>query len=728
MAKKVSKTGKLLTSSIRSNKRQRVTQVAQDPEFKFSASTNSEYSNSDDESIDSLTGPDEGSESEEYEYERMHRTWKGVEDEGNGDVVEKLPIKTADGKVKRVVVAKPTNSKKRTLEDSEVNADDYDGTENENENENEDSELPEKDRIRLAKEGLSKLANELIEDPEENIGNLKQLLEYHSNKLARIKMLAIATELMVYKNTIPGYRIRPLTDVERVAKVSKEVKKLRHFEQSLVSGYKQYIESLNMYVQAMFKADTNSDKYKLGITALSCACGLLTSVSHFNFRTDLLNIVIQRLSRKRHMPMIIEKEQVGQSPDDAKFDLCTHTLIELVQDDMEGSVTLDTVQCITKMMKSRKYKVEEEVLNIFLHIKLLIELDALEFQKIESKREVKLKLKKKDRLHRTKKEKKRAKELKEIDEEMRRAEQAVSQEETEKFQSETLKIVFSTYIWILKGQVKQLMGAALEGLAKFAHLINSDLFGDLLEVLKELIRDRQLNKTANGELVINPKAIREALLCIVTAFALLSGQAGESIGLDLSFFITHLYALLIPLSQSPNLELSSKTLRLDDPLARQSDLESRRIEEKVNLSTEMEMVIKAFDAIFFNKHYKTVSFGTGTNNNLRMVAFAKRLCMTSLHLPDKSCFAALKILENLCVRYSGRAAAHGDGKEASGALAALFSTDDRVMNGVYKADVDEPELSNPAAATIYETFLLERHYSPRVREHAHRLPLRTIGR
>lgn len=259
---------------------------------------------------------------------------------------------------------------------------------------------------------------------------------------------------------------------------------------------------------------------------------------------------------------------------------------------------------------------------------------------------------------------------------------------------------------------------------RFAHLINADLFGDLLEVLKELVQDRQLDSTGDS---IKPGSIREGLLCIVTAFALLSGQAGESIGLDLSFFINYLYAILMPLSLSTDIEQSSKSLRLADPLLVQ---ETRSLSAKVNLSTEMEMVIKCFDAIFFNRHYKTVSFGTGTNNNQRMVAFAKRLTLTSLHYPEKSGFAAMKILENLCIKYSSQVGpkAAGDKDISSGALGALFSTEDRVMNGVYRADIDSPELSNPQAAYMWETFLLQKHYSPRVAATALKAPLRTIGR
>ncbi|KAK9374707.1 nucleolar complex-associated protein-domain-containing protein [Lipomyces chichibuensis] len=718
------------TTMARHAKKRKVSEPAEEPKLKFSSLSKATADKYEDDSDEDFDDEDielsSGSENEEQEYERRPREWRSdVESE---EIVEKLPIKTAGGGIKRVLVQKKELKKESEYEDGEDGEEQHVEEDEEEDEEEEEPELPERDMIRLAKEELSKLASELIEDPEENVSNLKKVFEYQSNKLLKIKQLALATQLAVYKDIIPGYRIRPLTDAEKAAKISKEVKKLRNFEQTLVLNYKQYVDSLSSYVKRLFKSDILSPSYKVGSTALSCACSLLVAVPHFNFRSELINIVAQRLGRRRNMAAGVDGLQATRTnADDAGFSKCIQTITVLFQDDETGTISLDAVQIITKMMKMRKFKVDEAVLNSFLHLRLLTELNVLDAQKRESLIDNRPKLKKKDRVHRTKRERKLAKEMKGIEEEMKKAEHAVSKEETARLQSETLKIVFATYLIILKERVNSLMGATLEGLAKFAHLINADLFGDLLEVLKELIRDRQMRSNEDGEIEIKIKIIREGLLCIVTAFALLSGQAGESIGLDLSFFITYLYGIIMPLSLSPNIEYSSKSLRLDDPL--QSDEIVGKHEEKVNLATEMEMVIKAFDAMFFNKHYKTVSFGTGTNNNLRMVAFAKRLSLAMLHFPDKSCYAAIKMLENLCIKYSGRSGGNGgDSKTGSGALTALFTTEDRVMNGVYRPEIDEPELSNPAAANIWETFLLAKHYSPRVAESARRLPLKTIGR
>lgn len=64
-----------------------------------------------------------------------------------------------------------------------------------------------------------------------------------------IKKLVLATQAAVYKDLIPGYRIRPLTEEEQKIKVSKDIKKQRQFEQSLVGNYQHYVEALTKFAR-----------------------------------------------------------------------------------------------------------------------------------------------------------------------------------------------------------------------------------------------------------------------------------------------------------------------------------------------------------------------------------------------------------------------------------------------------------------------------------------------
>jgi nucleolar complex protein 3 len=71
-----------------------------------------------------------------------------------------------------------------------------------------------------------------------------------------------------------------------------------------------------------------------------------------------------------------------------------------------------------------------------------------------------------------------------------------------------------------------LLPAALQGISKYAHLVNIDFFKDLMEVLKRLISPEleeadAVDETSGPD---DSRDIRQHLLCIATAFELLSGQ------------------------------------------------------------------------------------------------------------------------------------------------------------------------------------------------------------
>lgn len=170
--------------------------------------------------------------------------------------------------------------------------------------------------------------------------------------------------------------------------------------------------------------------------------------------------------------------------------------------------------------------------------------------------------------------------------------------------------------------------------------------------------------------------------------------------IDLTFFTSHLYATLLPLSLSPDLELSANSLRLPDPT---THLPPQR---RINVSTEIEMLLRALNSLFFSQSHSHLQKFT---TPIRLAAFAKRMATASLNMPEKSALAIVGLLSKLSAKHKRR-------------LQTLFSTEDVVGDGTYRIDVDEPEISNPFAATIWETALLKNHYSPKVAQAARELP------
>jgi nucleolar complex protein 3 len=622
----------------------------------------------------------------EQDYETRPRKGRKKEREST-----RLPIKTAEGVIHQAIIAEEVAAVESDLEW-------LGAEESENEAVNEIEEkptIPIRQQILEAKEEMAKIALMVTqEDPEEHVGAFKSLAQFGQSQNTTIKKLTLMTQLAVYKDVIPGYRIRPLSEEDMETKVSKEVRKLRAYEQALVGGYQSYIRELGKYALSAKGGSSRDGGLSLGSVAISCACALLVAVPHFNFRGDLLKILVGKLSTRKI---------------DADFIKCRETIETVFQVDEDGTPSLDAVSILTKMMKARGYRVDESVLNTFLHLRLLSEFSwkastnhidrpSKEDGWFEGK-----KLKEK-RVFRTKKERKLMKERKIIEKEMSQADATVSHEERDRMQSETLKLVFVTYFRILKMRSAHLMGAVLEGLARYAHLINQDFFGDLLEALKDLIGHAETGddlEETEEDAETERNLTREALLCIITAFALLEGQdaakAQATLSLDLSFFITHLYRTLHALSLNADIELSAKSLHLPDPNDGSSRTSTPTTNNKINIQTTTVLLLRSLSAVL------TPVLGARAVPPLRIAAFSKQLMTSSLHLPEKSAIAVMGLMGKVTKTHETK-------------IRSLWNTEERRGDGTFDALSGEVEGSNPFAATVWEGELLRKHFSPSVRD------------
>jgi nucleolar complex protein 3 len=617
----------------------------------------------------------------EQDYEKRAR--KGKKDEKN----KKLPIKTADGYIVDQEEAEPAPLQDDDA-DSFLASDDGEEAEEEKPQKPEAPKLSPKQEILQAKEELARIASVMSEDPEDNIGMLASLAEITMSKNVTVKKLGLGTMLAVFKDIIPGYRIRPIGKDDMTNKVSKEVRKLRAFEQGLLSGYKSYLQVLKGLAKG--SAAKDPDTASLGSVAIACACTLLENVSHFNERSILVAIVVGKLSLR--MP----------SGKDQDYTRCLNALEHTFQSDDDGFISMEVVTQLTKMMKSRNWQFHESVLNSLLHLRLLNEFSGkASSERVDKpvKEEEFVKKPSQKKVFRTKK-RKIAKERKAIESEMKVADASVSYEERDKNQAETLKLVFLAYFRILKARVDHLMGAVLEGLARFAHLINQEFFGDILEVLKDLINEASVDlRTETGDdLDENRNALRETLLCITTAFALLHGQmdvikSATSLHLDLDFFIKNLYNIILPLSQDPDLELSAKNRHARDP----NGLEiPATASTKVNVATTTVLFLRSLQAVLLPPT------NTRSVPPLRVAAFTKQLETAALHLPQKSSVAVLSLLQQVS-RVHGKK------------MMTLWHTEDRKGDG--KFDPLGPlESANPMATTVWEGELLRLHYDPKIRD------------
>jgi nucleolar complex protein 3 len=209
------------------------------------------------------------------------------------------------------------------------------------------------------------------------------------------------------------------------------------------------------------------------------------------------------------------------------------SLASIVREDTTGNMSLHTVRLLSRTVKARGYHIHPAALACLLSLRfpdmgVRASRDSVD-RPTYDRRQPAFNKKGKivDKQYMNKKARKALREKKEIEKEMAEAENEMKSEEVTRNSTETLKLLFALYFRILKmplakedegrpksladkKKMEELLPAALEGLTRFAHLVNVDFFRDLLDVL------RQVSAVCHDS--------RTQLLCIGTALDLLSGQ------------------------------------------------------------------------------------------------------------------------------------------------------------------------------------------------------------
>ncbi|KAI9361209.1 CBF/Mak21 family-domain-containing protein [Zopfochytrium polystomum] len=575
----------------------------------------------------------------------------------------------------------------------EIPADDLDVPE-----EREMVKLSKADRQALrieAQERMAELAAEVLGDPEEMLTNLKRLKHLTaSTHDPFIQKIGLLSQVAVYRDIIPGYRIR--TNYEADTSVSKDVQKLRLHEQRLLGYYQTYLQQLDTYFRhhvgkkSRLKCPVDPT---VAIVAMQCMGELLTTVPHFNFRVNLLTAVVSGMGMSRS----------------TVSNLACNAVSRLFENDPSGQYSAEGMKLIARMVKAKDLKVPAGVIKTFLHLRLRDEMTAND---LASKRKraspdekpVKGKRKKPEKEPFVPKKRQKLEKVdRELEKEMKEAEAQFTREERLRWHSETLKYVFATYFRILKqGDETPLLPSALEGLAHFAHLIDVDFFNDLLGVLRTICVNHQERYDSNddikpnGEQKFGSSTTRSILHCIFAAVQLLSGQ-GEVLNLDLKEFVGSLYGVLMRLPLRGE-DVSEAAVVVDDAKDGRVGVDDVRggantkRAADVQTRSEIELVLMGLDALFCRKKQVQIT---------KAASFVKRLASISLHLRANATLACLSLIRAMVIKHPR--------------LQQLLDPEERLGSGSYKPYLEDPELCNPFATNLWELSLLTKHYHPSVR-------------
>lgn len=133
---------------------------------------------------------------------------------------------------------------------------------------------------------IAAIASKVVANPEENVALLKELRKMYHERKGKSAALVILTESQLYKDITPAYRIRGITEKEAEVKVSKDVAKLRTYEQSLLSNYQRFVKSCISLSRwrsggaAETEAARNMGKVRLA--ACKALAELIRAIPHFN--------------------------------------------------------------------------------------------------------------------------------------------------------------------------------------------------------------------------------------------------------------------------------------------------------------------------------------------------------------------------------------------------------------------------------------------------------------
>lgn len=530
------------------------------------------------------------------------------------------------------------------------------------------------DSLRRIETLVGASASAIIGAPEYNMSKLKDLLiclnkielgpfnaNEHRKTIIGIHRLIAKSATKVFEDIIPSYRIKQ-NDAEDSVKLSREVLRLRQYERNFSSIYKNYYldylkrmldcikaNPASTFYTKLIKADTQ-DRQLLAETALECFGQLLVAHPHFNFRDQLISNLVMFNAQTKH-------ERCAE--------IAHKYLSKALRYDKLGEVSLEVTSSICDLAKKRKLSVSSCLFKTLLDLRLIDVKTADSEEKVKRKAEKEklAALKKKQ----SRKERKKDKKMKKLKNELLETEAHTTNDQKLKYHKTILKKLFVTYFRLLKyhedllGEQREtfkfvtLLPPVLEGVAKFAHLIDVRICNDMFPLINKLIENRDLSTNCK-------------LHCLSTVFVMYRSLENELGAVDPESFYKHLYVILTNL-HAP--ELSEQEF------------------SSLNCCTHLMLIKRA-------RHI----------SNQRYCAFVRRLLVLALNIPPR--FVS-PLLESVRILFLQRPSI----------CALLDSSNYSDFGaGQFDIEIDDPDYSHADASVAWELHMLRNHNETIIRETA----------
>lgn len=534
------------------------------------------------------------------------------------------------------------------------------------------------DALRHIETIIGASASAIIAAPEFNLSKLKDLLvclnktqlgpfnsNQHKNTVLALHRLIAKAATNVFEDIIPNYRIKQNQQDEQNVKLSKDVMRIRQYERNFSSIYKNcYLDYLKRMLDCVKNKPTStfythlietqpSDRELLAETAIECFGQILVAHPHFNYRDQLIANLVDYNAQTRH-------EKCAQ--------IAHNYLSKALKNDKLGEVSLEVTSAICELTKKRKLSVSALLFKTLLELRLIDvkTADQEDKAKRRTEKEKLATMKKKQ----SRKERKRDKKMKKLKNELLETEAHVTNDQKLKYHKSILKKLFVTYFRLLKyhedlaGEQREtkkfvtLLPPVLQGVSKFAHLIDVVLCNDMFPLINRLLENRYV-------------ATNCKLNCLSTVFLMYKSLESELGKVDPESFYKHFYVIL-------------------------TNLNAHEINEHefASLNTCIHLM--------FIKRARQIS-------NKRYCAFIRRLLVLSLNLPAKF---VPQLLESIRILFLQR-------PNVSALLDSSNCSD--FGSGQFDMEVDDPDYSHADSSVAWELHMLRNHNDATIRDFALRV-------
>ncbi|CAJ1036096.1 Nucleolar complex-associated protein/CBF/Mak21 family, putative [Leishmania lindenbergi] len=414
-------------------------------------------------------------------------------------------------------------------------------------------------------------------------GQLKSLYALHNKTVTDYGELVqnLNKECAILCDVIPSYRISSTLEGEDGGgqRKQKEVYNVQKLEHEILTQYTHFLQLLR-------KLSRKSHPEQQALGSRLCAQLVKSSAPEFNYADTLLSLAIDFANCK--------SVRVAQP--------CQTALSELLDGQKVSDTTEHIVGALLRIVRKRSYAMNPKLLNLLLHVRVAM---------VDVHRE--------DLTEEKAKNKRFKKEDKELARQMQKSKARRDRAEIAAKQTRIVHRIFVIYLRVIEASKTclpvhqtKILAPTLEGLVKFAPLVNVELYQQLMEALKDLVkgggvsRTRQRIGSAEGGIDSNDVDDKDeetaasvttrlhALVAVATLAQRDATATASEWRVDLSYFHEVLFRCLGEALELPSAESSSSAKMTREEAQEASDGDMDEVASQGSTSSAGSLSSQAF--------------------------------------------------------------------------------------------------------------------------------------